>query len=296
MKNIFRGSLFKNVVKIKAFVDLTRVDHGIMLCIAILIGALIAGGIPDTEKYIFAFLTALFLEMGTFALNDYFDYEVDKKNNRIDRPLVRGDLKPSTAMATYLIFSPLGVISSIMVNETCFYIALINLIIATLYDVKLKEIKVIGNFYIAFVMAIPFVFGAVAVEKEMPSIVYFFAFLAFLSGAGREIIKDVMDFEGDRLRRTKSFPHYLGVEKSNVIASGIIMLAVILSFIPFIFNMDSRYYGNILFLSFLLLSNSLFIYSIFLILQNDERARKYTIIAMFIALVAFLSGSIASIK
>lgn len=296
MENVFRGISFKNVKKIRAFVDLTRVDHGIMLCIAILIGALIAGGIPDVKKYFFAFLTALFLEMGAFALNDYFDYEVDKKNRRMDRPLVRGDLKPSSAMAIYLIFSPIGMLSSLMVNKTCFYIALINLVIATIYDVKLKEIKVIGNFYIAFVMAIPFVFGAVAVREDVPSIVYFFAFLAFLSGGGREIIKDVMDFEGDKLRGTKSFPHYFGIKKSNEIASVFILLAIALSFIPFFFKIDSRYYGNILFLSFLIISNSIFIYSISLILKNDGRARKYTLAAMFIALIAFLAGSITFTK
>jgi len=205
-------------------------------------------------------------------------------------------LKPSSAMAIYLIFSPIGMLSSLMVNKTCFYIALINLVIATIYDVKLKEIKVIGNFYIAFVMAIPFVFGAVAVREDVPSIVYFFAFLAFLSGGGREIIKDVMDFEGDKLRGTKSFPHYFGIKKSNEIASVFILLAIALSFIPFFFKIDSRYYGNILFLSFLIISNSIFIYSISLILKNDGRARKYTLAAMFIALIAFLAGSITFTK
>jgi len=284
------------VKKVKAFLDLTRAGHGIMLYVAILIGAMIAGSMPEVDKYFFAFLTALFLEMGTFALNDYFDYEVDKKNRRMDRPLVRGDISPKAALLTYAILSPLGILSSVMVNRTCFYIALFNLVVATLYDVKLKEIKVIGNFYIAFIMAIPFIFGAVAVSENIPAIIYFFALLAFLSGAGREIIKDVMDFEGDKIRKTKSFPHYLGIKKSNVLASLLIMAAVVLSFIPFFFNVDSRYYHNPLFLLLLAISDAIFIYSIFLVAKNDEGARKYTLIAMFMALIAFLLPSITFIK
>jgi len=284
------------VKRVRAFIDLTRAGHGIMLCVAIFIGAMIAGSMPEVEKYVFAFLTALFLEMGTFALNDYFDYEVDKKNRRMDRPLVRGDISPKTALLTYAILSPLGILSSVLVNRTCFYIALFNLVVATLYDVKLKEIKVIGNFYIAFVMAIPFIFGAVAVSENIPAIIYFFALLAFLSGAGREIIKDVMDFEGDKIRKTKSFPHYLGIKKSNVLASLLIMAAVVLSFIPFLFNVDSRYYHNPLFLLLLAISDAIFIYSIFLVAKNDEGARKYTLIAMFMALIAFLLPSITFIK
>jgi len=284
------------VKKLRAFIDLTRVDHGIMLCIAIFIGALIAGDVPELGKYVFAFLTALFLEMGTFALNDYFDYEVDKKNRRMDRPLVRGDLSPKTALLAYAVLSPLGIISSIMVNRTCFYIAFFNLVVATLYDVKLKEIKIIGNFYIAFIMAIPFIFGAVAVSEEIPSIIYLFALLAFLSGAGREIIKDVMDFEGDKIRKTKSFPYYLGIKKSNFMASLLIIMAVIMSFIPFLFNFDERYYHSMLFLSLLIPSDTIFVYSIYLAIKNDARARKYTLFAMLIALLAFLIPSLTFIK
>jgi len=284
------------VNKLRAFVDLTRVGHGIMLCIAIFIGAMIAGGMPAATKFIFAFLTALFLEMGTFALNDYFDYEVDKKNRRMDRPLVRGDISPQFALMTYVILSPLGIVSSIMVNLSCFYIALINLIVATLYDAKLKEIKVVGNFYIAFTMAIPFIFGAVAVSNEIPAIIYFFALLAFLSGAGREIVKDVMDFEGDRLRNTKSFPYYIGREASSIVASILISIAVLMSVIPFFFNFDARYYHNIPFIILLSISDLIFLYSIFLILGRKEKARKYTLLAMVVALIAFLFPSLASIK
>ncbi|MDP1069374.1 UbiA family prenyltransferase, partial [Klebsiella pneumoniae] len=81
---------------------------------------------------------------------------------------------------------------------------MVNAVVATLYDVKLKEIKVVGNFYIAFIMAIPFVFGATAVSPHIPSIIYFIALIAFLSGVAREITKDVMDLEGDAVRKTRS--------------------------------------------------------------------------------------------
>ncbi|RLF47429.1 MAG: prenyltransferase [Thermoplasmata archaeon] len=283
--------------KLKAIIDLTRIDHGIMLCIAILIGSLISGGAIDIEKYIFAFLTALMLEIGTFSLNDYFDYEVDKKNKRMDRPLVRGDISPTTALAIYFIASPVGIVSSLMVNKTCFIIALISLIFATLYDVKLKEIKIVGNFYIAFMMAIPFIFGAVAVRKEVPVIIYFFAFLAFFSGVGREIIKDVMDFEGDKLRKTKSFPTYLGIKKANLVASIFIISAVILSFLPFLVNVDKRFYLNPFFLIVLFLSDSLFIYSIYFLYKDEyEKCRKLTLLAMIFGLFAFLAGATLPIK
>ena len=98
--------------KIKAIWELMRLEHGVMIAIAILIGSLIAlkgEGMPSFEKFILTFFTALFLEASTFALNDYYDLEIDKKNKREDRPLVRGDLSPKSALYLFYIFFPLGI-------------------------------------------------------------------------------------------------------------------------------------------------------------------------------------------
>ncbi|MBC7080722.1 MAG: UbiA family prenyltransferase [Thermoplasmatales archaeon] len=279
--------------KIKAIADLIRADHGLMLGIAVVVGFIIsAKGFFFHEKIIFSFLTAFFLEAGTFALNDYFDYEVDKKNKRFDRPLVRGDIKPETALAIYFITSPIGILFSIFVNKTCFLIALTNLIIATFYDVKFKEIKVIGNFYIAFIMAIPFVFGALAYSEEISKIIIFFAILAFLSGLGREIMKDIMDFYGDMERRTKSFPLYIGEKNSRYLSSLLFIFSSIIAFIPFFVEIDSSYYLNPLFFLFLCFSSFLFIYSSYLLIKGKEIAtpRKLTLLAIFFGLIAFLAG------
>ncbi|KAA0014006.1 MAG: prenyltransferase [Thermoplasmata archaeon] len=280
--------------KIKAIIDLTRIDHGLMLGIAVLIGAFIsAKGMPPAIKLFFAFLTAFFLEAGTFALNDYFDYEVDKRNKRLDRPLVRGDVMPRTALLIYFIASPLGVLFSIFVNETCFFIAFFNLIIATLYDVKLKEIKIIGNFYIAFIMAIPFIFGATAVSETVPSIVFFFAFLAFSAGVGREIMKDIMDFHGDRAKNIKSFPLYIGEKKSRIISSLFFIFPSIISFIPFFFKIDLAYFHDFIFLFLLIISDAIFIYTSYILLtrKNILACRKLSLLAIFFGLLAFLVGA-----
>ena len=58
--------------KIKAIWELMRLEHGVMIAIAILIGSLIAlegQGLPSFDKFILTFFTALFLEASTFALN-----------------------------------------------------------------------------------------------------------------------------------------------------------------------------------------------------------------------------------
>ena len=89
--------------KLRAIWELMRLGHGIMIFLGIFIGSVIAYSEPNYlnwndfiitfwDKIILTFFTALFLEASTFALNDYLDLEIDKKNKRDDRPLVRGDI------------------------------------------------------------------------------------------------------------------------------------------------------------------------------------------------------------
>jgi len=294
--------------KIKAVWELMRLEHGVMIFLAILIGSLIALNgekLPELKNLLLTFFTALFLEASTFALNDYYDLEIDKKNKRTDRPLVRGDLNPKTALKLFYIFFPLGIICSYFVNLTCFIIALITALLAILYDVKMKKIKLVGNFYIAYVMAIPFIFGGVAVLEEntlsftIHPAIYIVAIIAFLAGSGREIMKDVQDYEGDKIKGVKSFPRYIGKHKSNIIAGLFYIVAVVMSFLPFIRIEFDVYYRNVVYLAFVLICDILLIViSLGLIFNKKPEMkffRKLSLFAIFIGLIAFLVGAFVHI-
>ena len=287
--------------KTKAIWELMRLEHGLMVAIAVLIGSLIAlkgEGLPTFQIFILTFFTALFIEASTFALNDYYDLEIDKKNKREDRPLVRGDLSPKTALYLFFIFFPLGIICSYFVNLACFIIALITALLAIFYDTKLKKIKLLGNFYIAYIMAIPFIFGgATVVAKgtiffEIDPSIYVVALIAFLAGSGREIMKDVMDFEGDKEKGVKSFPKYIGSRKSNILAAFFYIIAIALSFLPFSMERFELYYLNYYYLVLVLITDTMLLStSIHLIIRKKpylKLYRKFTLIAIFIGLLAFL--------
>jgi len=292
---------------LKAIWQLMRLEHGIMLFIAIVIGSLISQktlydntNLPLVNIFL-TFFTALFLEASTFALNDYYDLEIDRINKRIDRPLVRGDISPKTALNLFYLLFPLGLICSFFVNMTCFIIALITALISVLYDVKMKKIKLVGNFYIAYIMAIPFIFGGATVlennEFSFQTInpaIYIVALIAFLAGAGREIMKDVMDFEGDSTKGVKSFPRYIGVRASNGIAAVFYLLAIALSFLPFFLTGFGVYYKNIVYFVLVFITDTMLLStSLQLVIKkqpNMKFHRKYTLIAIFIGLLAFLVG------
>lgn len=290
------------IKKVKAVWELMRLEHGVMIAIAILIGSLIASkNFPSIDKFVFTFFTALFLEASTFALNDYYDFEIDKKNKREDRPLVRGDLSKNAALYLFIILFPLGIISSYFVNLSCFIIALITAIFAIFYDIILKKIKLLGNFFIAYVMAIPFVFGAASIlpindlSLNLSPAVLIVAFIAFLSGVGREIMKDVMDYKGDKEEGVKSFPKYIGINKSNIIAAVFYITAILLSFLPFLYDIFEFYYLNYLYLIVVLITDMMLSLTVFRLIFDVnidlKYYRKFTLIALFIGLIAFLAGA-----
>jgi len=294
--------------KLRAIWELMRLEHGIMLFIAILIGSIISQkticgntNLPLINVFL-TFFTALFLEASTFALNDYCDLEIDKINKRTDRPLVRGDISPKTALYSFFILFPLGLVCSFFVNITCFIIALITALLSVLYDAKMKKIKLVGNFYIAYIMAIPFVFGGAAVlennafslEGINPAI-YTIALIAFLAGSGREIMKDVMDFEGDKVQGVKSFPKYIGFRWSNILAALFYIAAIVLSFLPYSLSNYELYYRNTYYLLLVFITDVMLLTtSLHLILKKQPRLttyRKFTLLAIFMGLVAFLIGA-----
>jgi geranylgeranylglycerol-phosphate geranylgeranyltransferase len=294
--------------KFKAIWELMRLEHGVMLFLAILIGSLISQktlydnlNLP-LLNIVLTFFTALFLEASTFALNDYYDLEIDRINKRTDRPLVRGDISPKTALNIFYLLFPLGLICSYFVNMTCFIIALITALISVLYDVKMKKIKLIGNFYIAYIMAIPFVFGGATVLGNnafsfgtINPAIYVIALIAFLAGAGREIMKDVMDFEGDKLQGVKSFPRYISIRGSNGVAAVFYLCAIALSFLPYFSAGFGVYYTNISYFILVFITDTMLLSTCLqLVLKkqpNMKFHRKYTLVAIFIGLLAFLVGA-----
>jgi geranylgeranylglycerol-phosphate geranylgeranyltransferase len=295
--------------KIRAICELMRLEHGVMLALAIFIGSIISLQASDGlslegfpfDKFFLTFFVALFLEASTFALNDYFDMSIDIANDRIDRPLARGDIDPRVALYIFIVLFPLGIVFSYFVNMTCFIIALITALFAILYDVFLKKIKLLGNFYIAYVMAIPFVFGAAAVQTSdavllslNPSVIII-SLIAFLAGSGREIMKDVMDFKGDSKQGVKSFPRYIGINWSKRVASVFYLVAVGLSFIPFLYSSFELYFGNYVYLGIVLLTDALLVFASAQLLFNESidfpKIRKITLLAIFFGLVSFFLGA-----
>ncbi|MCW7076779.1 MAG: UbiA family prenyltransferase [Candidatus Syntrophoarchaeum sp.] len=283
---------------LKIIWKLTRAEHGIMYALAVVVGAALVGvRITDLRIILFGCITAILLEAGTFALNDYYDYEVDKKNNRLDRPLVTGEITLHEVLIISASLIAFGMFFALFLTLPCTILAYLSAILGIIYDIRLKETGIGGNVYISLTMAVPFIFGGLLVKPEViDPILIILASIAFFIGFGREVMKGIVDIEGDAIRDVSTIARKWGILRAKQVSTGLYLLGVSISPLPFILNLNTSYYMNLAYLIPLLVTDLILVYVGFRLIAADSvgvnRLRSLTLVALLIGLVAFLTGAI----
>jgi len=279
--------------KIKALWELTRLEHGLIYGLGVLIALAIARqGVPDLKIALAGVLGATLAEMGAFALNDYFDVEVDTKNNRTDRPIVRGDISKNEALWLAIATSLFGILAMYFTGSAGAVIVTIILVLfGVLYNAKLKEYGIWGNLYISFTMAAPFLFGSLLFARGA-IVLLIIAAIAFLVGLGREIMKGIMDMEGDALRNVRTVARTWGPDRAKCLALALYGAGVLLSPAPLFVN-DQKFHMSPVYGVSAFISVAILLYVCYTLLKSHDvrtvgRARKATLVSMAVALLGVL--------
>lgn len=248
----------------------------------------------DFSKVLFGYLTAVFLQASAFALNDYSDYEVDVANNRLDRPLVRGDLSRDAALKSGLLMMPLGFAAAGLISPLALLFAVVVTLIGYSYNIKLKEYGFAGNVYIAFTMAAPFLFGSIVVSDRITESAVLLSSMAFLSGLGREVMKGIEDVEGDALRNVRSVARVMGLRAAALISALLYAVAVLISPLPLL--VLEEYMVDVKYAIPVAITDVMLLYVAVMVVRKHGKElipkyRKLTLIAMSFGLVGFLAGA-----
>lgn len=277
--------------KIAAVVQLTRVEHSAMLVIAVLAAELLAGGFPGAVPLALSVVTPIFVSMASFAINDYFDIDVDRLNRK-NRPLVNGSLKPSDAVYVAAVCFGIGIAAAALINAYAFAIAVAFAALAVLYSYRLKETFMLGNAYIALTMVIPFIFGNYVVNSELAGSVVLVSVMVFLSGFGREVHGTIRDYRGDvKARKVRTLPRVIGVAGSSFVALLLYAVAIAISFYLFLYTPPFQL--NLVFGAMIFASDLLLVYvSVGYALSRKQAfydfTRNISLLAMGLALIAIL--------
>lgn len=269
----------------RSFLRLIRPLNCGMASLAVLIGAYL-GGITTPLLPLYLAIAAAFLISGAgMTINDYYDRDLDFIYNS-EKPLPSGKVSLKAALVFTLLLFALGLYFSFWINLKAFALASLNSFLLVAYAKELQRRFVVSNLVISFLVASTFVFGGLAVGNFLPALLL--GLLAFFTNTAREIVKDIEDKHADKTSGIRSIPRVLGEEKARDISSVLLIVAVCLSPLPLLFQIFPIKY-----LFAVILPIAVFLYSVYLMEEDEDPSRVQTMIklGMILGLIAFLVGA-----
>jgi len=265
-----------------------------MVGAAVVVGMLIAtGGYLERLRLdvaLLGFATGFALSAAAMAVNDYYDRRVDLINEP-SRPIPSGAVKPREAAALAALLTTLGLAASAEISLECLALAGLATAVAMGYATVGKATGLPGNAMVSFCVALPFIYGGVAIGSLDP-VLFVFAFIAFVANLGREVAKGIVDVVGDSSMGIKTVAAVYGRHAAAKLASTLFLIAVGLSAAPWLMGSVSHYY-----LPFIALCDAGLVRDSLLLLRDPsregaKRVKREVLAWMFMGLVAFLAGSL----
>jgi geranylgeranylglycerol-phosphate geranylgeranyltransferase len=281
---------FSVIKKAVALISMMRLPNCFMMGFAVIVGEAIASSVIPAKAAFYGFMTGFLLLGCSMVLNDYYDREIDAINAP-QRPLPVGLIMPSEAVSFAIILASIGFLFATMTGIWTLIIAAVSMSISLAYNSHFKKTGLLGNGLVSANVAIPFIYGGVAVgSSSWPLLI--FATLAFLSSLGREIVKGIVDVAGDTAKGVRSVAVIKGKSHAARQGAAFFVLAVVLSILPLALHMVSLYYVPIVVIcdvGFLLTCYSLVTDPTS---ENAKRNKKYVLAWMTFGLLAFVIGTI----
>ena len=278
------------MARIEGLLRLMRPLNCIVMSLAVLVGASLTGlGNLQWINLLFGAITAFTLTGAAMAVNDYYDFDIDKINEP-NRPIPSGQVSLKASLVTTAVLTLIGLSSAFIISLFCLLFATVAWIIMVTYTTIGKRAGFPGNLLVSACVAAPFLFGSIVATNTITINILLFASMAFLSNTGREIAKGIVDIEGDSQHKIKTLAVVFGRKKAALAAAIFFISAVCLSTTPLILNIVS-----IWFIPSVLVTDVGLLWCSVSLLKNPERENsrkiKKTVLFLFIfGLLAFIFG------
>lgn len=200
--------------------------------LAVLISAALMPAWPPWRAIGLAMATVVLFNAAANALNDYFDYPIDKIN-RPDWPLASGVLPREAGWVTAVVLFVAGTLAAFQLPPAARTIAVfIALPAMVLYTPLFKGLPLVGNLIVAAILGLAFLFAGAAFGHL--ALMWPPAGLAFGFTVVREVVKDVEDVAGDAKVGVGTFAVRWGVSagiKLTLILTLFLMFGCLLPYI-----------------------------------------------------------------
>jgi len=272
----------KGVQKVRALLLLLRPVNFLMVAIAVFLFALGAGG--SIRCATLAAFSAAFISGAAQAINDYFDYDVDAREEPPRHVLIRYRLPRNYALYVAIFAYFFGILLAVPLTLPHVVVALLGAFLTYAYSAYMKDKKYLGNAVVAFLVGLSFVYGGLCGNVVLS---YFPAFLAFLATWAREVMKDLEDLQED-VGKKMTLPMIAGKHMSAYFAAYLLILAVFFSFFPgpWGFHLFGRYYYPAVAVADLVFMAS----ALYIIRGHPREAELSCKAGMILAILAFAAG------
>lgn len=238
---------------IRAFFRLIRIGASLFAGVNTVIAGLLAGDLQGFQiEYAASFCIVFLTAVGAFAFNDYYDYESDCENKRLDRPLVEGLLSRKMALITGIVAFAIVAALSCMLNSRAMTLVLISLPLFYFYSLCFKRVLILKNVTIAYAYVASVFLGALVSDAVLEPLIVYFAVMGFIVGMAFEIMLDTGDIEGDRKVGTRTLATKFGALTAAKISIVLYMIIMIMDSLPYFLHIDARLYRDTLFLLLIL--------------------------------------------
>ncbi len=194
-------------------------------------------------QYLLLVLATVMIAAGGYVINNIMDQATDNYN-KPKKVVVGKSISEASAYNIYFFVTVLGVgigfyLSNVIAKPGFASIFIIISATLYLYATSLKQMLLIGNFVVAFLLAfsviiigifdlLPVINPENKIEMaELFSILMDYAVFAFVINFIREIVKDMEDISGDHKQGMNTLPVILGLKRTSKIV-------FVLSLIPLI--------------------------------------------------------------
>ncbi len=219
--------------RLVAYIELTRPVNASITFVSVWVAALLAvesvGGLAAFRITLGA-LAAMLIAAAGNVHNDVCDIEVDRVN-RPDRPLPRNLVSVGAAGIFALVLATMGVVMGALLGWIPFMITMSAASLLFVYNIRLKMTVLWGNAAVSLLTGMAFIFGAVLAGRVAGGI--FPAVFSLFFHFSRELVKDMQDYAGDKIRAGATFAQCFGLAKASRLSAFSLAFLFIIVPIPY---------------------------------------------------------------
>ncbi len=201
-------------------IEISRPHNMLVAAFSVAAGYFISGGRVAVDVWPAAVITALVTGAGNI-INDYHDIRIDRVN-KPRRPLPSGRLSVKHAVVMYVAGTVgITVWALTVLPRRVAWLVLLWQLFLFVYARWAKRLFVVGNLLVALIASSAFIAGGLLAGNVLSSIVPFV--IAFVFVVSRELVKGAEDVEGDRLSGVDTAATVLGLHRTVLWASALML-------------------------------------------------------------------------